>query len=155
MGYQLLHWQTRLASAFQSCSRVEKLGLLDIAFTDLLKLPDYANEWAILAGLYHQNLKFCRGLLAGSRFYFFMIIISGDIIDEEINPIMEKEINTTFPDLAAPCGKYAVLGNHEYAGNNAVKMTKILNTVGVKVLRDESICVARTTTAICVKEISM
>jgi predicted MPP superfamily phosphohydrolase len=102
-----------------------------------------------------KTLSFAGAFWLGTVFYFFMIIISGDIIDEEINPIMEKEINTTFPDLAAPCGKYAVLGNHEYAGNNAVKMTKILNTVGVKVLRDESICVARTTTAICVKEISM
>jgi hypothetical protein len=71
-----------------------------------------------------------------------VILFAGDIIDEEIDPFVEKEITTNFPDLKAKYGVYAVLGNHEYMGGNANEATEFLQAAGVVVLHDSWECVA-------------
>lgn len=71
-----------------------------------------------------------------------VILFAGDIIDEEIDSFVEKEITSNFPDLKAEYGVYAVLGNHEYIGGNADEATKYLKAAGVTVLHDDLECVA-------------
>ncbi len=66
-----------------------------------------------------------------------LILFAGDIIDEEIDSFVEKEITANFPDLKAKYGVYAVLGNHEYIGGNADEATKFLRAAGVTVLHDD------------------
>jgi Predicted phosphohydrolases len=71
-----------------------------------------------------------------------VILFAGDIIDEEIDSFVEKEIISNFPDLKAKYGVYAVLGNHEYIGGNADEATEFLKAAGVTVLNDSWECVA-------------
>ncbi|MDD4401222.1 MAG: metallophosphoesterase [Desulfitobacteriaceae bacterium] len=70
-----------------------------------------------------------------------VVLFTGDIIDEEINSFVEKEISSEFPDLKAEYGVYAVLGNHEYIGGNADLTTETLEAAGVIVLNDCWICI--------------
>jgi predicted MPP superfamily phosphohydrolase len=70
-----------------------------------------------------------------------VVLFTGDIIDEEIDSFVEKEIISNFPDLKAKYGVYAVLGNHEYIGGNANLATEFLKAAGVVVLNDSWKCI--------------
>ncbi|MBN2616137.1 MAG: metallophosphoesterase [Bacteroidales bacterium] len=64
-----------------------------------------------------------------------VILIPGDIIDEDIGPVVNSHMGSVLKTLKAKYGVYAVTGNHEYIGgvNNA---KKFLSEHGVQMLND-------------------
>ncbi|MFZ0391440.1 MAG: metallophosphoesterase [Calditrichia bacterium] len=45
-----------------------------------------------------------------------IILLPGDVVDEDIGPLKDQGMNASLKKLRAPFGVYAVTGNHEYFG---------------------------------------
>jgi len=67
-----------------------------------------------------------------------IVLFPGDVVDEELYPVVNKKLGDAFTKLNPRFGVYAVTGNHEYIGGveNAVEY---LSQHGIIVLRDEVI----------------
>ena len=65
-----------------------------------------------------------------------LVLLVGDIIDENIKPFLEQKMPETLRLLSPKYGAYAVLGNHEYMGGHVDETIRHLEEAGVKVLRD-------------------
>ena len=64
-----------------------------------------------------------------------IILIPGDIIDEDIAPVINSNVGEKLKMLKAKYGVYAVTGNHEYIGG-VQKAKKYLAEQNVKLLND-------------------
>ncbi len=71
-----------------------------------------------------------------------LILMPGDIIDENIKPFLEQKMPETLRQLSPKYGAYAVLGNHEYMGGHVDQTIRHLEEAGIKVLRDRWVLVA-------------
>ena len=69
-----------------------------------------------------------------------IILIPGDIIDEDINPVIHSNVGETLRTLKAKYGVYAVTGNHEYIGGVA-KAKEYLKSHGIKLLNDTAMLI--------------
>ncbi|WP_338555038.1 metallophosphoesterase [Paenibacillus sp. KS-LC4] len=68
-----------------------------------------------------------------------LILLPGDIIDDDIAPYIDDHMSNVMKRLKAPLGVYAVLGNHEYIGGHIARFIAEMNAVGIRVLQDESV----------------
>lgn len=66
-----------------------------------------------------------------------IILIPGDIIDEDIAPVIYSNVGEVLVNLRAKYGVYAVTGNHEYIGG-VQKAKAYLTSHNVKLLNDTS-----------------
>ena len=64
-----------------------------------------------------------------------IILLAGDVVDEDIAPVIRKDIGKSLVRLNARYGVWAITGNHEYIGG-AEKAVKYLTDHRIKVLRD-------------------
>lgn len=71
-----------------------------------------------------------------------LILIAGDMIDENVERVIEKEMQANLTQLQARYGTYAVLGNHEYIGGHVSEAIQYLEESGVHVLKDRRIPIA-------------
>lgn len=71
-----------------------------------------------------------------------LILIAGDMIDENVERVIEQEMHTNLTQLKSRYGTYAVLGNHEYIGGHVDEAMKYLGESGVKVLKDQTVEIA-------------
>ncbi len=69
-----------------------------------------------------------------------IILIPGDIIDEDINPVIHSNVGKTLRTFKAKYGVYAVTGNHEYIGGVA-KAKEYLKSHGIKLLNDTAVLI--------------
>jgi hypothetical protein len=69
-----------------------------------------------------------------------IILIAGDIIDEDINPVIRSNVGETLKMLQAKYGVYAVTGNHEYIGG-VVKAKDYLTNHGIRLLSDTAVLI--------------
>jgi len=69
-----------------------------------------------------------------------LILIAGDIIDNSVRPLYEKELADVFKKMKARYGIYAVLGNHEYIADVS-KSIEFLEHSGVRLLRDSAVLI--------------
>lgn len=69
-----------------------------------------------------------------------IILFAGDIVDEDVKPVIEQNLGSNLLKLKAPMGVYAVTGNHEYIGG-AEAAVKYLEEHGIQILRDTSILI--------------
>lgn len=69
-----------------------------------------------------------------------IILIPGDLIDEDIEPVMKDGICEELRRLNSKYGVYAITGNHEYIGN-AEMAVSYLTKNGINVLRDLSVLI--------------
>jgi len=67
-----------------------------------------------------------------------IILIPGDIIDEDISPVIHSNVGETLRKLKANYGVYAVTGNHEYIGGVS-KAKEYLKTHGIHLLNDMAV----------------
>lgn len=67
-----------------------------------------------------------------------IILLPGDIIDEDIAPVLEDNMGSSLEMLKAKYGVYAVTGNHEYIGG-AEKAVEFLEKHKIKIIRDTSV----------------
>ncbi len=71
-----------------------------------------------------------------------IVVIVGDLIDGDIGPYLEQEMGPVLSGIKSRFGTYAVLGNHEFIGGHAERITTELESAGVTVLRNQTIKVA-------------
>jgi predicted MPP superfamily phosphohydrolase len=69
-----------------------------------------------------------------------IILLAGDIVDEDLAPVIRYDLGRSLLQLKAPLGVYAITGNHEYIGG-AEAAVKYLGDHGVKMLRDTAVLV--------------
>lgn len=67
-----------------------------------------------------------------------IIILAGDVFDEDIKPVLERNLGDHLLNLKAKYGVYAITGNHEYIGG-VEPAVKYLTDHNVKVLRDTTV----------------
>ncbi|WP_028550377.1 metallophosphoesterase [Paenibacillus sp. UNC451MF] len=68
-----------------------------------------------------------------------LILLPGDIIDDEIEPFIRLRMGEIMKQLHAPYGVFAVLGNHEYIGGDIEEFVKEMKACGIEVLMDSAV----------------
>ena len=69
-----------------------------------------------------------------------IILLAGDVIDEDIKPVLDRNLGDHLLDLKAKYGVFAITGNHEYIGG-VEPAVKYLTEHNIKVLRDTSVLI--------------
>jgi Predicted phosphohydrolases len=69
-----------------------------------------------------------------------IVLLAGDIVDEDIRPVIEDNMGETLRNIRSRYGTYAVTGNHEYYGG-VEESVRYLTDHGVAVLRDTAITI--------------
>jgi uncharacterized protein len=69
-----------------------------------------------------------------------LVLFPGDIVDEDLAPVIKQNLGETLRTIKAKYGVYAVTGNHEYIGG-VEEAYKYLMDHSIKVLRDEVVTV--------------
>lgn len=67
-----------------------------------------------------------------------LVLFPGDIVDEDLKPVIDKNLGIFFRDLNPRHGVFAVTGNHEYIGG-AKQAVEHLSKFGIRYLRDETV----------------
>jgi predicted MPP superfamily phosphohydrolase len=67
-----------------------------------------------------------------------LILLGGDVVDEDLAPVIRNNLGDSLKKLSAPLGIYAITGNHEYIGG-AEPACRYLTDHGIKMIRDSSI----------------
>jgi predicted MPP superfamily phosphohydrolase len=66
--------------------------------------------------------------------------LAGDVVDEDIEPVVRLNLGEMLLSLKSKYGTYAIPGNHEYIGG-AEKAFAYLTKHNVKLLRDTVVCI--------------
>lgn len=66
-----------------------------------------------------------------------LVLIAGDIIDEDITPFVEENMVETLKKLTPKIGTFAVPGNHDYYGGHLEILDKHLKDAGITFLLDD------------------
>ncbi|MBI9034403.1 MAG: metallophosphoesterase [Bacteroidales bacterium] len=69
-----------------------------------------------------------------------LILLAGDIVDEDIAPVIRHNMGKQLEKLHAPLGIFGITGNHEYIGG-AEQAVDYLSKHGVRILRDEALLI--------------
>jgi predicted MPP superfamily phosphohydrolase len=64
-----------------------------------------------------------------------IILLAGDLVDEDLKPVIRRNLGETLKNLKAPLGVYAITGNHEYIGG-AAEAVAYLTAHNIKFLSD-------------------
>ncbi len=70
-----------------------------------------------------------------------IILLAGDIVDEDLAPVIKENIGGSLSNLRAKLGVYGITGNHEYIGG-VEPAVKYLSEHGIKMLRDSVVLIA-------------
>jgi len=69
-----------------------------------------------------------------------IILFAGDVIDEDVKPVLKQNLGSNLQQLRAPFGVFASTGNHEYIGG-VEESLKYLEKNGIDFLRDTAILI--------------
>jgi uncharacterized protein len=64
-----------------------------------------------------------------------IILLAGDILDEDVGPVIHRDLGSAIKDLRAPLGVFGITGNHEYIGG-VDEATDYLSSHGIHLIRD-------------------
>jgi len=64
-----------------------------------------------------------------------IILLAGDILDEDLAPVIRQNSGEILRELQAPLGVYGIMGNHEHIGGSE-EAQEYLENHGIKILRD-------------------
>ncbi len=70
-----------------------------------------------------------------------LILLAGDIVDEDLQPVIRHDMGDVLMKLSAPLGVFAITGNHEYIGGVKAAVS-YLESHNITFLRDTSIKIA-------------
>ena len=70
-----------------------------------------------------------------------LILLPGDILDDDIEPFLQKNMAPILGKLKAPLGVFAVTGNHEYIGKKVPQFIETMEAIGIQVLMDDAVLV--------------
>ena len=65
-----------------------------------------------------------------------IILLAGDILDGELEPVLRRDLGKYLKKLSAPFGTYGVTGNHEFIGG-IDRAVQYITDHGIILLRDE------------------
>jgi predicted MPP superfamily phosphohydrolase len=68
-----------------------------------------------------------------------LILLPGDVIDDSVEPFINKGMAEMLSRMKSRLGTYAVLGNHEYYGGHIDEYVKSMEEHGMHVLMDEAV----------------
>lgn len=71
-----------------------------------------------------------------------VVLLAGDLVDDDPIWYARYGMQEEMERLNAPLGVYGVLGNHEYYGKKIPLLVRLMESSGVRILRDETILVA-------------
>jgi len=71
-----------------------------------------------------------------------IILLGGDIVDEDLGPVIRNNLGGGLARLTAPLGVYGITGNHEYIGG-AEESVRYLSEHGITMIRDTFVSVDR------------
>lgn len=66
-----------------------------------------------------------------------IILIAGDLVDSSIKPIIKYDMAKELGALQSKYGTYFAFGNHDITQNKTKALTELLESEGIKVLRDD------------------
>jgi uncharacterized protein len=64
-----------------------------------------------------------------------IILLAGDILDEDLTPVIHLDLGSALKQLNAPLGVFGITGNHEYIGG-VEPAAEYLTNHGITLLRD-------------------
>lgn len=67
-----------------------------------------------------------------------IIFMAGDVFDEDLNPVIQKDLGLGLKQLKAKLGVYAITGNHEYIGG-VDPAVDYLEKHGIQMVRDSAV----------------
>lgn len=67
-----------------------------------------------------------------------IILLPGDVFDDDIQPFIDQKVGTILSKLHAPNGVYATLGNHDKHNGTMQELIDTLERSGINVLYDET-----------------
>jgi len=70
-----------------------------------------------------------------------LILLAGDVLDDSIEPFLRNQMDKRLGQIQARFGVFAVLGNHEYIGGHYEQYIKVMNSMNIKVLVDETMLI--------------
>jgi uncharacterized protein len=70
-----------------------------------------------------------------------LILLPGDLFDDDIQPFINQKIDQILSKLQAPYGVYATLGNHDKHNGTQQELIDTLERGGINVLCDEAVTV--------------
>jgi len=70
-----------------------------------------------------------------------MVLLAGDIFDNNIMPVVEQNMSEELQNIKAPLGVFAVPGNHEYIGGHVMPKLAYLQESNITVLKDRVVLV--------------
>lgn len=103
----------------------------DIAHLRIVMASDM--HFGTLSGLSHLH----RLVKKANELKPDLILLPGDIIDDDPKPFIQKKMGDVMKELSAPLGVYGVLGNHEYYGRAIPEFVKEMDRIGIEILQDE------------------
>lgn len=68
-----------------------------------------------------------------------LILLPGDLFDDDVQPFLDQEIDKVLSKLHAPMGIYASLGNHDRHDGTMMELIEALEQGGINVLYDETV----------------
>lgn len=69
-----------------------------------------------------------------------VVVFAGDIVDEDIGPVIKGDIGDALMDIQPPLGFFGITGNHEYIGGVEASVA-YLTSHGIQILRDQAVLV--------------
>jgi uncharacterized protein len=69
-----------------------------------------------------------------------IIFLAGDVVDEDLKPVIRRNLGETLSNLHAKYGVYAITGNHEYIGG-AVEAVNYLKAHHITFLQDSGVLI--------------
>ena len=69
-----------------------------------------------------------------------IILLVGDVIDEDLKPVIDQNLGQALAMLKAPLGVWAVPGNHEYIGGAEAGLAYLASN-GIHILRDSVVLI--------------
>ncbi len=77
---------------------------------------------------------------ASKKFNPDIILLAGDVIDEDVKPVIHNGIGDVFFDMKSKYGIYAITGNHEYIGG-VDAAAEYLTKHNINLLRDSTVLI--------------
>ena len=90
-------------------------------------------------GLLVGRKRLIRGIQIINELDPDLVLMSGDIIDENIGAFVENEMPEILRGIQSRLGIYGVLGSHEYIYGHSEKALTYLKRAGISMLRDQYI----------------
>jgi uncharacterized protein len=69
-----------------------------------------------------------------------IILLGGDIVDEDLGPVIRGNLGDSLKKLRAPLGVIGITGNHEFIGG-AEEAVKYLEAHGIRMVRDSALLI--------------